>query len=267
MTQTPIAHARHEPIYGNWVMLHPDGSEMCRMTDRRANWYLNRKLGTIVSIDPPKFQLNFVPAGKGHHGDQYHLSQKENKCVICGTILNLTTHHVVPHFYRRSFPDNYKKSQSHDVLIACCECHAKYEREADALSEQIAQEMGIPRNSGTRTAKDVKTLWCVARDCKTLAGHADKIPVERQLRLLQRIANHIGYMPDIKLIPRLSEEYDSRWRGSYDDNNHGFLVVQKLLELDGLNEFVVRWRRHFIEKAQPKYLPDGWSITRKAQRD
>ena len=40
-----------------------------------------------------------------------------------GNIGNLTRHHVVPHCYRRNFPQELKAYCSHDVLPLCHSCH------------------------------------------------------------------------------------------------------------------------------------------------
>ena len=41
--------------------------------------------------------------------------------------------------------------------------------------------------------------------------------------------------------------------------SHGKVVVRKL-GLNGLGEFVRRWRLFFVQTLRPKYLPAGWSV-------
>ena len=89
-------------LYGNFHVLSPEGDIMFHCNEDKINWYLTRNLADKIS--PTAIQLRFKPNGPGHMGDHYYMSQKENKCVVCGTESQLTRHHVIPYCYRRYFP-------------------------------------------------------------------------------------------------------------------------------------------------------------------
>jgi hypothetical protein len=46
---------------------------------------------------------------------------------------------------------------------------------------------------------------------------------------------------------------------------HGRQVVTKVIEENGLTEFIRMWRLNFLEN-EPKYLPVGWRIDHKFER-
>ena len=45
-----------------------------------------------------------------------------------------------------------------------------------------------------------------------------------------------------------------------DISDHGTEVVKQVLEQDGVEEFVKRWRSFFLAKMKPAHLPTGWSV-------
>jgi hypothetical protein len=42
--------------------------------------------------------------------------------------------------------------------------------------------------------------------------------------------------------------------------SHASLVVERLLEAVALEEFVRAWRRHFLERMSPRFLPPHWDV-------
>ncbi len=180
-----------DKIYGNCKVLHPDGTLMFRCDDDRVNWYLERNLAEIISPDgePITIQFTFQPKGKGHQGDPFYLQEKSNCCVVCGTKKLLTRHHAVPICYRKHFPDRLKSRCSHDILPVCVDCHETYEIEAQKLKREIAAKYKIaPHNSVVD--RDFQYAKSAAN---ALMKHSDKIPLERQVFLKERISKHLGH--------------------------------------------------------------------------
>ena len=104
-------------------MFSPDGILMFRCDYKKANWYLKRNLGEVISQYPLKVKLKFKPRGLGNHNKSFGLTEMSNECVICGASEYLTRHHVVPYCYRRYFPTSIKSHNFHDVLSLCVKCH------------------------------------------------------------------------------------------------------------------------------------------------
>ena len=88
-------------------------------------------LGHFIDNEPDNVtvRLNFEPAGRssGRAGG-YYCNPKTNICVVCGTDESSLRKYIVPHEYRKFFPDVMRDHQSHDVLLMCLGCHQKGNR-------------------------------------------------------------------------------------------------------------------------------------------
>jgi hypothetical protein len=245
--------------YSNWLMLGPDGVEMCRCAEKRARWYLDRNLADITSDTPPTIKLRFQPHGNGNEGDAFSLAPKQNRCVCCGTEENLTKHHIVPSMYRKHFPVKIKGRSAHDVVVICVTCHDTYEMVATKLKQEISFEFTGEYLAVIKPTGEDKAYHNVIGLAKSLMGfHRDKIPAERQIEMRSVIAKFLGRSPSTEDLETLSKAdiYSVR---TYDP---GKGVVEKILETSQLESFIVRWRAHFIEVAQPKFMPDHWDVNR-----
>lgn len=98
--------ALKRPLYDNARLEGPDGTTLCTLSRKKADWYVTRGLGEVVSEDGAEafvVRLKFAPKGSGHADDRYYIAQKENRCVICGGEDKFVRHHVVPFCYRSEF--------------------------------------------------------------------------------------------------------------------------------------------------------------------
>ena len=97
---------------------------------------------------PLRLRLRQPPKGLGHSGDAFHLTTKDNQCVVCGVRwqedIGLNRFYVVPHVYRAHFPLAAKSYASHDVVLTCCRCHVRADQATAALGRAIAAELGVP---------------------------------------------------------------------------------------------------------------------------
>ncbi|OWR40731.1 3-5 exonuclease [Danaus plexippus plexippus] len=98
---------RSRPLYHNCFMEAPDGEVLCTCDTKKAKWYLDNKLATLIKDDPLTIRLAFEPAGRsvGEVG-RYYTLVKENKCVVCGAMDSYIRKNVVPREYRKYFPGN-----------------------------------------------------------------------------------------------------------------------------------------------------------------
>ena len=143
-------------LYGNCVMLSPEGQTLCLCNQKKINWYLSRNLAVLEQENPPVIRLKFVPKGNGKADHPYYITEKKNICVCCGTkgtsgyhanrlITYLTKHHCVPRCFRKHFPKEYKSHNCHDVVLLCAPCHVKYEEFANELKLKLIDENSISR--------------------------------------------------------------------------------------------------------------------------
>lgn len=117
---------RKTPLYHNAFLIAPDGQPLCVCDVKKAHWYVEKGLGSIVCEDPLKVMLTFEPSGRpeGQAGwfarsrfmlfvvkrlllGEYYLTPKENLCVVCGAQDSYLRKYIVPHEYRKYFPGKF----------------------------------------------------------------------------------------------------------------------------------------------------------------
>lgn len=105
--------ARKSPLYDNCFLHAPDGQPLCTCDRRKAQWYLDKGIGVLVSEEPFVVKLQFEPAGRPESPGDYYLMVKENLCVVCGKRDSYIRKNVIPHEYRKHFPIEMKDHNSH----------------------------------------------------------------------------------------------------------------------------------------------------------
>lgn len=246
-----MSRSRKSPLYGNCIIQAPDGQPLCRTSEAKIQWYVERDLGVIVSTNPTTLRLAFEPKGRDGADHLYTTAEKENICVVCGTDKEITRHHVVPKCFRKFFPLHRKEHAIHDVLILCIDCHNQYEEKAFELKRQIGDELGIPIHV---TAAIDDTSYKVKTAAFALLRHYDTIPEPRRTELVDRLRAFLGKeeitKEDIEFI-------DDNRRCTSLQKPFGQLVVEQLEDID---HFILMWRSHFVETMKPQYLPIFWSV-------
>lgn len=87
--------------------------------------------------------------------------------------------------------------------------------------------------------------------------HGDKLPGQKREELERRITEHLGRMPSHDDLSA------SVMQNRTPVTTHAEIVVGKLSGIDAINDFVILWRKHFIETMEPKFLPDHWDVDRR----
>lgn len=249
----------HNLMYGNWVMQGPDGTIMCRCDSKRAAWYLKR--GLADKIDSMTFRLRFTPNGPGHHGKpgaEYYLGEKNNNCVVCNHG-QITRHHVVPYWYRQHFPLEYKSRRSHDVVPLCVKHHLGYDDAQLALEKEISREFGVPleapKNPHTQQALKMSNI------ANTILTKGDALPPTRREELVQMVSKYLGVAPKEEDLVNLAGQWKAikKWRPPIEET-HGYRVAQILIRKNMIEDFILRWRQHFVDSMHPAFLADGWTV-------
>lgn len=238
-------------------MESPNGIVMCRCDDKRAGWYLKRNLAVKTSEDPPTIRLTFTPEGMGNAGDEFYTSTRDNACVVCGTTEDLTKHHIIPTMYRTHLPEHYKSWSSHDVVVICINDHKLYETEAWKLKVKIGEELGISIND-CNVRQDIAKKKIRANSYAII--NQNNIPEKRRQEILGSITAYLGHEPSIEELLELSK-IDTV--GNKQLDSAGKLTMDKLMEKKEIDSFIKLWRQHFIDVANPQYMPKGWSVERK----
>lgn len=252
--------ARKSVLYGNYRIQSPEGNEMFHCSAKKALWYLNRDIVDIVTDSPPTLRLKFTPGGPGHTGDEYYLTGKVNRCVVCGCENNLNRHHVVPSIFRRYLPEEIKDHNYHDVLLTCIDCHETYEAHANKFKQQICHELGCTINLGG--PKYIKEIGVAVSTAHALLRYSDKIP-EPRLSTLRNIIKEYLKKDEITQADLEDVATHYAWQITEEHKTYGEFVMSRIGDIQ---EFTERWRDHFIETMKPKYLPDYWDVKKPLTR-
>jgi len=232
-------------LYGGIKILSRDGAILCRCNQKKADWYLSRKLAEKKADDA--IMLTFETKG---FGDEYSTIKKENICVVCGTGDKLTKHHIVPHSYRKHFPSRYKKNLCHDCVLLCVPCHIKYEEESHARQAVMFKKRGLPSTVDRGQLAALSAM-------RALRNHSDKIPQDRKEILWDTTAKFLGHKPELGELDEYLDKHKKVKTSS-------LRIVESMSE-DELSEFIVGWRKHFMETMKPKFMPEGWSVDAKTR--
>jgi len=260
---------RKSPLYHNCMLQAPDGQVLCTCDTKKADWYVSKGIGYIVSQDPYTVRLRFEPSGRpeGRAGE-YYLSVKPNICVVCGKDESFLRKNVVPHEYRRYFPAVMKDHQSHDVLLMCVRCHQRSNMYDADLRKRLSEECNAP--IGTET--DVKLRENVELKRVRSAGRALQANRARQCIPQNRLQELEEALLEHYQVEELTDEIvDRAAKASFLIENgdyvpHSRAVVQHFLERGGLLQLEVTWRKHFLQTMKPAFLPDLWSVDHQADR-
>lgn len=259
--------ARKSPLYDNCFLQAPDGQPLCTCDRRKAQWYLDKGIGELVSKEPFVVRLQFEPAGRPESPADYYLLIKENLCVVCGKTDTYIRKNIIPHEYRKHFPIEMKDHNSHDVLLLCTSCHAISNYYDNHLKQQLAKEFQAPIGSedGLRLLEDLE-LRQVRSGARALLN-AESLPAHRKEELLHTLREF--YNTDIVTEEMLQEAASLETR-IYNESYvpHGLKVVQRYTEggLRSLMQLESRWRQHFLDSMQPKHLPQQWSVDHNHQK-
>lgn len=249
MKKTNIGALKRNP-YGNCKVFDIDGELLFRCGIKKINWYLKRGLATMLNDnDNLSIILKFRNNGNRNKNDTFLISNKKNQCIVCGSLENLSKHHIIPRCYRSFFPKELKSHNSHDVLPICLNCHSEYEISAFELKKEIGIKYNSPINN--KVSGEIVEIAKAIGYIRNLKEHDCIIPANRRKAMKKYIKKVFGRL-------NVTQEEISEIENSIiKPRAHGEVVVEKVKDL---YEFIFMWRNHFIENTKPRYLPEGWSV-------
>jgi len=249
------------PLYSNCAAYPPDEDVVLFRCDAgRMDFYLRKGLAELIQKDPPIIRLKFRPKGRGHVGDPYFTQALKNLCVVCGSTKDLSRHHIVPWIYRKwCFPRSRERKErnwSYDVLALCVDCHGRYEKFASELKREIHREFDVPLDGGkNRIHNDERE---VLKACFALRRYSDRIPPKRRHALEETVRRHLGKTGDLSLE-------DLFHAGRKIDEKYESIAPVRLIarHIGDVDDFAIRWRRHFVKTMKPRFLPPFWDPERR----
>lgn len=234
-------------LYGNIKFLSKEGELMFYGNLKKFFWYWASGLASV--LDDTNVQLRFEAAGPGNVHSK--VGNRDNKCVVCGGLDNLNRHHVVPYQYRRWLPKKYSTRNHFDVLVLCVFCHRMYETHAFEFKEELRKKYDV--HSGNEEVIGVRPYS--AKLAHTLYLHGDKLPEDRKQYFVDRIS---AENPNFVFTQENLKNLSAAWKNPAKirlKEPHGKLIAEKL---DNIDDFVIMWRKHFMDTMNPKFLPLDW---------
>ncbi|XP_038051999.1 exonuclease 3'-5' domain-containing protein 2-like [Patiria miniata] len=255
---------RQTQMYHNCRLIAPDGQMLCTCHRQKAEWYVKKGIGTVECQEPFTVRLNFEPSGMPGLDRGYYLQDKANRCVVCGREDSYIRKNIVPHEYRRHFPERLKKHTSHDVLLLCLPCHqlsSSYDR---IIRQELVEEYKAPITNSTNARYREDPEKIKARSAaKALQRHKKfgTLPDQRVTELkkfLSKIWN-VEHVDDdlINQTTTMNVKCENEdYQGSHGDK----VIAMVMKEENGLEKFERRWRQHFLETMKPQFMPALWSV-------
>jgi len=237
---------------------------------KKADWYIEKGLGTYTDNEKTRVRLKFEPKDRPQ-GDagKYYLEVKDNCCVVCGKNNSYLRKYVVPHDYRKHFPEIFREHQSHDILLMCVPCHKISQAHDFALRQELAELCNAPINAKEDLKEYLNSdLHSVKSACKALLQTKHMIP-ESRVSDLKRVLVSYFKTPDITNdILKQGANLQTKFANS-DYNPHGKKVVDYFMKIRNDYEGIIilekMWRKNFCDTMNPKYLPALWSIDHKQE--
>ncbi|KAL1243144.1 Exonuclease 3'-5' domain-containing protein [Trichinella spiralis] len=275
---SPSRFALKGPHYQNCILIGPDGDLLSRLPKKKLMWYVKNNLGDVVSQlsdehwklfscaeeDPPfVVQLRFQPKVVASK-ESYYIKEKENQCVVCGRLDLLMRKRIIPHLYRRLFPEELKSFRSHDILLLCFDCHRKAEYYDTLFQRSLAEQCNAPlRLAEQQEDKFSKDAFKIRGYARTLKFHFDQLPDDRREYLQKQLA--LFFQQDKFQLDLIEKAIEMEKPNATHRNNiydtHAECVVNYYANSEiGLSGFEKLWRKRFVDLMKPKFLPSLWSV-------
>lgn len=253
--------AMKKPMYDNIEMYSPDSTLLCTISEKKASWYVRKKLGRWKSKNE-SIQLLFEPKAQPSEPNTYNQTHKKNICVVCGESHKFMRHYIVPYCYRTLLPDEYKAHMPHDIVILCPDCHLHSEQATQERQKEL--EKSLRRHpSSSRPSIPNRSLRSVRSAACALCQRRGQIPSDQVESYENLIKAHFG-LDESSWLSRNLLEQATKMETSTPNPSYipgPYLVVSSLANDEAtIRNFIMDWRQHFIETMQPRFLPEGWSI-------
>ena len=257
--------------YSSAAVYHPNGDFMFYCDQRRAQWYLTRNIAKVLVENENRIeiQLLFEPKGPGPAADdEFNRHEIIQRCVVCGTVNDLTKHHIVPSCYKKYFPIEYKSRINHDVVIVCENHHHVYEDLANVLKDRLAEKYQIPNLTECAQMQSptsnplLKKFNLIKSLCNSYLKHIDNQEISDKIYEKLLTMNIDPKNQDIHIIMNETDSHIEIIKSLSTNFDHGQLMVSKL---DDIDKFIKMWRKHFIDNMAPNFMPRGWSIQYKTK--
>jgi hypothetical protein len=263
--------AMKKKMYDNIKMLDPEGTLLCTVSKKKANWYIKKKLAFWTDDDKEStIQLLFEPSHRSNQSSSdnmdddkfFNKSIKANICVVCGGEQYHMRHYVVPYSCRTLLPTKYKMHMAHDVVILCPDCHLVCKKISTQRMKNLERQCRKDPNTGIPHFVDQEMYrlksWALA-----LLRRREQLPPAVMLKYEAYLRKHTKLTDTEELTDSMLQSLSET---ETEIPNPDFipaseLIVQSYCQDDAsIEDFVKDWRQHFLDSMEPQFLPAGWDV-------
>jgi hypothetical protein len=287
-------------LYDNITMLDPQGQILCKISRKKARWYVQKNLAewkreetnindtandtanpntnannANANTNANTIQLKFEPKARSTDHD-YGKRTKKNVCVACGDAeKHQMRFYIVPHVYRNLFPKKYKTHMSHDVVLLCSDCHLICGQASNIRMNELEERFHPQKKYHVD-----HELYKMRSSAMALMNWRQKLPLsqiehhESNVRLYfdkKKMVMNGGKMSISNSDETFSgvitkEQLQKVIHVDYRIQNPNYipgpeLVVNSMVNNhEAMSDFIKGWREFFLETIHPRHLPKGWSI-------
>ncbi|CAB9526649.1 Exonuclease 3'-5' domain-containing protein 2 [Seminavis robusta] len=269
--------AMKKPMYDNIRMLDPQGTVLCTISKKKANWYVNKSLAVWKDEDDKTtIQLLFEPSHRSNQSDDnkkdeqdafFNKSIKQNICVVCGHDQYHMRHYIVPYACRALLPNKYKKHMAHDVVILCPDCHLECKKQATQRLKYLEKCCRKDPNTATPHTTD-RHLYKVKSCALALLRWRSNLPPDTIQEYETLLQQHFQLADTTVVTEELLQQAIQVEEKI--PNPHYIppseVIVEAMCQTDeDIQAFVKGWRKHFVRTMAPRFLPKGWNVDSNVQ--
>lgn len=283
-------------LYDNCQILKPNGEFLSWCRKKTLERYINKGYATRVNENSVK--LKFEPESFNKKPTiEVVLGFKKNECAVCGeSRRKLMRYFVVPLLYRQYLPTKFNEEawRRHDMLPLCGSCHFQAQIISEKFKNELCKKYNVPHYRALD--KDLVKDSRIMRSIKPLIDHKiiKNIPNAKKIILLKNVAKHFELKYEIIEMRDNGDNYDENdllyfrnlIKFANDERNEEFINKMKVFYDEyttkrvnvgkaasethsksiiaafenNIIEFIKLWRKQFVNKMHPKFLPDYWSI-------
>ena len=265
--------AMKKPMYDNIQMLDPEGTLLCTISNKKANWYVHKKsLAFWKTEDHTTIQLLFEPSHrssnqtdenrKDEKSSWFNKSIKQNICVVCGHDKYHMRHYVVPYSCRSLLPNKYKQHMAHDVVILCPDCHLECKNQATQRMKDLEQSCRTDPRTATPHHID-RERYKVKSSALALLNWRTKLPADTIHEYNDLVRKYFHLNDEDELTNTILQQAIDL---QVEIPNPLYVPASKVIVAaycqtdEDIKAFVKSWRKYFVMSMAPRFLPEGWDV-------
>lgn len=241
-------------LYNNILFVSQDDIPMFYCSYKKAKFYLNKHLAIWKTVNPPVIKFVCQTNGLGKHGDKFHLTERINRCVVCGEYDKLHKFHIVPKYIKRLYND--KSRTSHDVVLLCEKHSFKVGKFQQKLEKELNILTSLPLDNHCRE------LISLLKSIHVLKNNNEnyKIDDSEKKRHYLNFENYFGYNYgentgyELQCIKLSLDVLEKNRKALIKSKN------TKRITSNPLDETAVICRSIFMKLFSPKFMPEHWDI-------